>query len=170
MGEARKQDAEDAQKKEQKHHMVDGIPGVNMNSRYCTDKLMCLLFIGMIVVMIIIQSIAFGRGDLQKIATKYDMDGTKCPDSHPQKLFTRLVPRKYGDLTDAVTGDAGVIVPNALEYYYGVCVKECPVKDSLKINWIATKDYPLTSKELDSWDQETQVIFGFCMPSADKLN
>ena len=167
---ARGADVEEAKKKEAKHHKNDdGSPGVNMNNRECTDGLMCVLFIGMLVVLVIIMGYAFGQGDLDKIATKYDMDGTLCPPEYPNKLFTRLMPRKYGNLESL---DGGVIVPNAIEYYYGVCVEKCPTTEDLTVKWLPTKNgtYPADSLELSTWDLDTQVIAGFCMPSADKLS
>lgn len=36
---------------------------------------MCLVFIAMIAVMVLVTGFAFGYGDLDRIATKYDMDG-----------------------------------------------------------------------------------------------
>ena len=79
------------------------------------------------------------------------------------------MPRTYGSLED---GDGGVVVPNAIEYYYAVCVEKCPTKDSLEIKWLPTKNgtYPDDSVELKTWDLDTQVIAGFCMPSAEKVS
>lgn len=50
-------------------------PAVNMDNRRCTDLLFCPVFIAFIIVMVAIAGFAFGQGDVQKIATKYDMEG-----------------------------------------------------------------------------------------------
>lgn len=50
-------------------------PGVNLDNRSCTDIIVCLMFVAMIVVMVAITGYAFGNGDLERIATKYDMYG-----------------------------------------------------------------------------------------------
>lgn len=67
-------------------------PGVNLDNRSCTDIIVCIMFCVMIGVMVIITGYAFGNGDIQRIATKYDMYGNKCEGEYPMKLFTRIMP------------------------------------------------------------------------------
>lgn len=46
----------------------------------------------MIVGMIGISGYALTQGDLERIATKFDMQGQKCTGDFKYKLFTRLMP------------------------------------------------------------------------------
>ena len=75
MGSPREKDVEEAQKREKSTHMNGDKPGVKLDDRGCTDIIVCLLFVAMMVVMAGITGFAFGNGDIERIATKYDMDG-----------------------------------------------------------------------------------------------
>ena len=98
MGGPRESDHEDAKKVDRKHYMEGEQPAVRVADRDCTDIIMCLVFIAMIAVMVLIMVFAFGYGNIERIATKYDMDGQYCKGEYPYKLFTRLMPtRKYYD-------------------------------------------------------------------------
>jgi hypothetical protein len=94
--EPRKKDSEEAENRDKSHYMNGDSPGVKINDRGCTDVIVCILFIFMLAVMVGITGFAFTEGDIERIATKYDMDGVKCPETYPNKLFTRIMPvRKY---------------------------------------------------------------------------
>ena len=94
MGKAREKDEEEAKNRDKSHHMNGGVPGVKIDDRGCTDILVCLLFVAMMGVMVVITGYSFGNGDLERIATKYDMDGALCKGDYPFKLFTRIMPKR----------------------------------------------------------------------------
>lgn len=83
MGEPRAADAEAAKNHKVDHHKDGDSAGVKLNDRGCTDILCCLMFVAMMVVMVGITGYALGQGDLERIATKYDMQGQKCVDPTP---------------------------------------------------------------------------------------
>jgi len=95
MGKPRDADKEEAENRDKKDHYMNGDkPGVKINDRSCTDMLVCCLFIIMMVIMVGITVFSFGEGDINAIAKKYDMDGNNCSDKYPNKLFTRLMPKR----------------------------------------------------------------------------
>lgn len=104
----RDKDVEAAQNRDKSTHMNGDQPGVKIEDRGCTDIIVCILFIVMMVVMVGITGFSFTEGDIEKIATKYDMDGILCPEKYPNKLFTRIMPtRKYKNslgMTSVETG------------------------------------------------------------------
>lgn len=57
------------------HYVSDeGVPGIRMRDRKCTDPAICCLFIIWIILMIVISGYAFVNGDLNKLTFKFDMD------------------------------------------------------------------------------------------------
>ena len=65
---------EEARAKPIEHHKTpEGIPGLKLTDRKCTDPLMCCLFVFWIVFMLGISVFAFSNGDLAQVAVKYDM-------------------------------------------------------------------------------------------------
>ena len=75
MGGPRDSDHEDAKRIKRNHYTKGDFPAVKMEGRECTDIIMCLVFIALIAVMVLITGFAFLYGDVNRIATKYDMDG-----------------------------------------------------------------------------------------------
>lgn len=140
-------------------------PAVNIDNRRCTDLLFCPVFIAFIIVMVAIAGFAFGQGDVQKIATKYDMDGQKCEGDHKFKLFTRLIDRQY---KSGQTGGVEVKVPLTefgMDYKdYSVCIEKCPMKDDTNLNYKTNEKYPENNDELQWWDRDTVSLMGFCFP------
>lgn len=122
-----------------------------------------------IVFMLGVTGWAVSEGNLKKIATKYDMDGTECTyiNGHPFKLFTRLMPvRTYKTslgLPKTVKG------ANPVFAYYSVCVDKCPKKTTKDIKYLPNKEYPKGVDQLKSWDHDTENLFGFCFPSKDTM-
>lgn len=83
---------EQARAKPIEHYKTpEGIPGINFQGRRCTDPLMCCMFVSWIILMLGISAFAFSKGDLEKVAHKFDMYGTNCTIEHPRKLFTNLI-------------------------------------------------------------------------------
>ena len=75
------------------HYVGDeGVPGIRMRDRKCTDPIVCCLFIFWIIIMIGISGYSFANGDIDRLAWKFDMDRVNCTTDHPKKLFTRLIP------------------------------------------------------------------------------
>lgn len=121
----REKDKEEAEKRDKTHHMNGDVPGM-VEDRGCTDIIVCLLFCFMMVVMVVIMGWAFGNGDLKKIATKFDMDGNNCTEEYPNKLFTRLLPkRQYEGFGGSPAFELGT--PDTM--YWAVCAAECPKKE-----------------------------------------
>ena len=52
MGQAREKDVEEAANRDKSHYMNGDQPGVKIEDRSCTDILVCLLFVAMMVVMV----------------------------------------------------------------------------------------------------------------------
>lgn len=129
-------------------------PAVNMDDRRCTDLLFCPVFIAMIIVMVAIAGFAFGQGDVNKIATKYDMDGNKCEGDFKFKLFTRLIDRSV-----KVAGtDVEIPIGTNIGYDYkdwSVCIEKCPQKDDVDLKYKTNTEYPDGSDELPWWDRDT---------------
>ena len=168
MGQAREKDVEEAANRDKSHHMNGDQPGVKIEDRSCTDILVCLLFVAMMVVMVAITGYAFGNGDLEKIATKYDMDGADCKASgYDFKLFTRIMPkRSYKNSVGMVVFETGA-QPEYLDW--SVCVKACPMNGTTDIQWLANKEYPANTNKLNQWDYDTDNMMGFCIPNMDHM-
>jgi hypothetical protein len=150
--EPRNADKEAAENRDKSHHMNGDSPGVKMNDRGCTDIIVCLLFIFMMVVMVFITGFSFTEGDIQRIATKYDMDGVKCTEKYPNKLFTRIMPaRKY----EGTFGPAVETGAQEQYLYYSVCVEDCPKNGTKDLKFLPNKEYPATSDKLSPWDHDT---------------
>ena len=56
----------------------DGVPGIKLSNRKCTDPIFCLCFLFWIIVMVGISGFAFYNGDLNRLAYKFDMDLVPC--------------------------------------------------------------------------------------------
>ena len=164
--EPREKDVEEAGKRNKEHYMNGDMPGVKINDRGCTDILVCLLFLVMIAVMIAITGWAFSSGDIEKIATKYDMQCNKCEGDYPKKLFTRILPRKYENSFGMPKLETGG-TPDL--FYYSVCVAECPMNGTKDLKWKANDDYPKDSDKLGVWTYDTEQIMGFCFPETQYL-
>ena len=83
-------------------------------------------------------------------------------------MFTRLMPRVPG-----YKNKFGVSVPvtnagNNLYAYYSACVNKCPKEGTTDMKWLANTQYPSTNYELKSWDYDTEVLAGFCIPDLEK--
>lgn len=168
-GGPREKDMEEAKSKPAHHYMDGGVPGVKMANRSCTDKLMLLLFIIMLIVMVYIQGWAFGNGDLEKVAAKFDMEGQNCTGDYPNKLFTRLLPRApWGTAEEIANGNGGGIAkPDPLTTYYSVCVSKCPTEGNMEFKFLPNKQYPANSSEITSWNYQMGVVMGYCVPDVD---
>jgi hypothetical protein len=167
MGGPRESDTEDAKKHMRKHYLDGDYPAVRISDRKSTDTIMCLVFIAMLGVMSLITGFAFGFGNIDRIATKYDMDGQYCKDDHPYKLFTRIMPtRKYYNemrITEIEIGGSDEF------FHYSVCVAQCPNNGTTDINFLPNIAYPNTTMKLNYWDQDTDLLMGFCVPDLANL-
>jgi hypothetical protein len=166
MGTPRQADVDQAKQKPATHHKNGDQPGVKLDDRGCTDVIVCLIFVAMIVVMAAITGYAFGNGDLQRIATKYDMDGAKCGGDYPYKLFTRLMPAR------TYYNSVGAPVPlkaDAATMAYSVCVDKCPDSGDKDLKFQPNAQYPADSYELKTWDSDTDVVMDFCFPALESI-
>lgn len=166
------------------HYVSDeGVPGIKMRDRKCTDPAICCLFIIWIIMMWAISIYAFVNGDINNLALKFDMDRVNCTSEYPKKLFTRLDPTKFKFSEMANADLSGVNISTSGNMYYSVCVKKCPMKNEnveyLKNSFYdpnTTKNYSLEAKEmiklmeetpheeLTPWKQyDTQDLMGFCI-------
>jgi hypothetical protein len=116
----------------------------------------------MLLVMIGITGFSFAEGDVNAIAKKYDMDGIDCDDKYPNKLFTRLMPkRQYKNSLGMTSFETGA---QKAYLHYSVCVEECPKNGTEDIKYLPTKEYEADDARLSSWDHDTQKVMGFCFP------
>lgn len=167
MGGPRESDHEDAKRVHRKHYMDGDSPAVKVLNRDCTDIIMCLVFIAMIAVMVMISGFAFGFGDIERIATKYDMDGQYCKGDYPFKLFTRIMPtRKYYNEQRITEFEIG---GDAKYFHYSVCVNVCPNEGQNNLTFLGNKEYPNNTMKLNYWDHNTDVLMGFCVPDLKSL-
>ena len=147
--------------------MSGDYPAVRVRDRKSTDTIMCLVFIGMIGVMGLITGFAYGFGNIDRIATKYDMDGQYCKNEYPFKLFTRIMPtRKYYNEQRITQIEIG----GSIDYFhYSVCVSQCPNEGTKNITFMPNKEYPNDTMKLNHWDHNTDVLMGFCVPDMEIL-
>lgn len=97
------------------------------------------------------------------------MDGKKCEGEYPYKLFTRLMPvRKYTVTTNSVSLPK-VVNADPSTMHYSVCIDTCPKKGSGDLKYLPNSKYPTVSYELRGWNDDTDVVMGFCVPSLDTI-
>ena len=162
----------------------EGVPGIRMRDRKCTDPLMCCLFIVWIFIMVVISGYAFSQGDIDRLAFKFDMDLQNCTQEYPRKLFTRIIPTLSAAEMASFDYKKGFNVTG--NSHWSVCVKKCPKKDE-KVEYMPTSKYNqsnlkllpsnaekaklvLYAQELEKWDKyETQDLMGFCLPTTEEL-
>lgn len=82
---------DEARAKPIEHHKTpEGIPGLKLTGRKCTDPLLCCLFVFWILFMLGISAFAFANGDLARVTAKYDMYENACFGEYPNKMFPEL--------------------------------------------------------------------------------
>jgi hypothetical protein len=128
----------------------DGIPGIRLRDRKCTDPFMCCLFLLWIVIMVAISGYSFANGDMNRIAWKFDMDLVNCTKEHPKKLFTRIIPDF--SVAQMASFDPATGPGLAVDSHWSVCAKKCPKKGD-KVDYLQNSQYNTSMKGLSATDQ-----------------
>lgn len=171
---------EQAKSKPIVHHKTpDGLPGIQFEGRRCTDPLMCGLFVMWIFLMLGISAFSFNKGELDKVALKFDLDLKDCDKEYPMKLFTKLNELTVEKATEVVKDGKEIAEKKDLDsakklldtvtkdIHYSVCIKKCP-KIGEKVEFRPNSVYKKGNKMLSKWTQyETQDVMGFCLPDAE---